>query len=79
MAFLHKCPFLPTLIHDLMTFSPTFFFSKKKKKPQRVRAGEKRKEKMRAAKKKKMYTIKNWTIDEINGRFKRGNAHRTWQ
>ena len=44
-----------------------------------MRAGEKRKEKMRAAKKKKMYTIKNWTVDEINGGFKRLKAHRTWQ
>lgn len=27
---------------------------------------------------RKTYTVKNWTVDEINGGFKRGKAHRTW-
>ena len=72
-----QMPF-PTYSHSWPNDLLTYIFLLKKK-TQRVRAGEKRKEKMRAAKKKKMYTIKNWTIDEINGRFKRGNAHRTWQ
>ena len=26
-----------------------------------------------------MYTVKNWTVDEKNGGFKRGKAYRTWQ
>ena len=56
MAFLHKCHFLPTLIHDLMTFSPTFFFSKKK--TQRERALEKKKRENESC------TYKCWNILE---------------